>query len=136
MMESHSPEHYRSTLTQCYPKLCSCIQQSPTDVATQLRPYEILAPEDWTFITNPHNTNDKKAMRIVDAVLIQVQHDSQVFHSFVSALGAAGFWTKGTILKLQSTHTGTSLLQPLQGPPLNSEIYCGNETVDVGREGG
>ena len=97
-MESLAPE-YR-VITQCYPNLCFCIQQSPTDVVTQLKPYGLLAPEDWTFITSAQN-NDKKAMRIVDVVLNQTQLDSQVFHSFVSALEAAGSWTSPIVHQLK-----------------------------------
>ena len=101
-MESLSPE-YR-VITQCYSDLCSCIQQSPTGVATQLKPYGLLAPEDWTFITNSQNNDDKKAGRIVDTVLKKVELDSGVFHSFVSALEAAGTWTRTVVCELKKHH--------------------------------
>ena len=96
-----SPEH--KILTQKYPKLVSCIQHSPIDVAIQLRPHGILSQEDWAFITNPHNGDNLKAIKIVDATLTQVQNDLQpvqVFHSFVSALKAAGTWTKTIVSEL------------------------------------
>ena len=74
------------------------------------------------------NNDDKKAMKIVDVVLIQVQRNSQVFHSFVSALEAAGLWTKETVFKLRNTYV--SLLQPLQISPPKT-----GEAVNVGEEG-
>ena len=94
-----SPEH--RAITQCYPKLCSLIQQSPTGVATHLKPLGILSSEDWAFITNLQNNDDKKAIRIVDAVLNQVELDSQVFPKFVSALEASGSWTRTVVGELK-----------------------------------
>ena len=94
-----SPEH--RAITQCYPKLCSLIQQSPTSVAAHLKPLGILSPEDWAFITNPQSNDDKKAIRIVDAVLNQVGLDSQVFPKFVSALEASGSWTRTVVCELK-----------------------------------
>ena len=102
-----SPE--RRAITQCYPKLCSLIQQSPTGVATHLKPLGILSTEDWAFITNPQHNDDKKAIRIVDAVLNQVGLASQVFPKFVSALEASGSWTRTVVGELKQILESTLL---------------------------
>ena len=128
-MASRSSEH--RAIIQCYPDLCSCIQQSPTGVATQLRPLELLAPEDWAFMTNSQNNNDEKARRIVDVVLNQVELDSQMFHSFVSALEAAGPWTRTIICKLKQILGSLS--------PCCKEIACSasdvSEATKMGKGG-
>ena len=85
-----------------YPKLITCFKQSPNDIADQLRPLGILAPGDLEFLTNPQNNNDQKARRIVDVVMNHTQTDPQVFHKFVSALKAAGTWTKKIVSELKA----------------------------------
>ena len=105
-----SPEY--NTVIQCFPKLFSSIQRSPVDVAAQLEPCGILAPRDWSYVKNPNNNNDDKAMMIVDAVRSQIKLDSQVFDKFVSALEAAGHWTRVVVCELQRTHTSL-----MEGPP-------------------
>ena len=117
-----SPEH--RALTQCYSKLCSCIQQSPTDVAARLKPYKILASGDWAFITSSQSNNEKKALRIVDAVLNQVQLDSQVFCKFVSALEVTGSWTKKVVCELQYMYTALLHESGKQGPGIWSQCHC------------
>ena len=108
-----SPEYKK--VTQNYPKLVLCIQQSPTGVAIQLKPSGILAQGDWTYITNPQIGDDLKAIRIVDAIQSQVQSDPQKFYPFMSALKAAGPWTKTifselTFDKPESASTTLNLL--------------------------
>ena len=92
-------------MNQHYPKLISCIEKSPSDVAVQLRPSGILSQADWVFLTSPHEVNEK-AIKIVDAVVKQVQispqpEAQQVFDAFVSALKAAGDWTKPLVTQLK-----------------------------------
>ena len=96
-----NPEH--NILTKSYPKLVICIKQSPTDVAVQLKPYGILSDRDWAFATNPQHEDDLKAIRIVDVVVNQVKINPGLFHTFVSALEAAGPWTKTTVTELMSS---------------------------------
>ena len=105
-MDSRSPEH--KTLFQYYPKIVSCIQQSPVGVAVQLKPSGILSSGDWDFLTGQANTNVLKAIKIVDVVLNQTQNNPQVFHTFVSALEAAGYWTETTVNELKQTQISLS----------------------------
>ena len=101
MAQSQNSQEYKAVLG-CYSKIVSCVQQAPSDVAVQLRPSGILAQSDWEFLTNPHHDNGNKAIRIVDVVLNQVKTDSKVFFTFVSALEAAGPWTKTIVSELTS----------------------------------
>ena len=101
-----SPEY--KTLTQCYPRLFSCVQQSPNDIAVQLKPLGVLAPADWTSVSNQQNDKHYKAQVIVDALQNQVKINPQVFFSAVSALKAAGEWTKTIVGELQDTYFSLS----------------------------
>ena len=121
-----SPEY--DTLTMCFPKLFCCIKQSPIDVAMQLVPSGILASGDWTFISNPQNNDGQKAMKIVDIVRNQVQLDSKVYCNFISALEAAGSWTKTIVCELE--HTRESLLQCCK------KKFCGRGVGSSEGEGG
>ena len=94
-----SPEY--KTLNQCYPKLVSCIGQSPDDVDVQLRPHELLAPGDVSFLNNPEHNKTQKAKKIADAILDQVKINPQHFHLFVQALEAAGPWTRTIVTELK-----------------------------------
>ena len=100
LVEMDSSEH--RILTKCYPRLVSCIKQSPSDIAVQLRPSGILSEGDWAFLTNPHHDNDQKAIRIVDVVLNQVKTNPEVFSTFISALEAAGSWTASIVTELKA----------------------------------
>ena len=98
-MSHFGPEY--ETLEQCYPTLVSCLQQAPSDIVVQLRPFGILAPGDITFLRNVYIDDSTKAERIVDAVMNQVQGDPGVYHKFVAALKAAGKWTQTATKKLE-----------------------------------
>ena len=89
-----------AVINQNYPELVSLIKQSPIDVAVQLKREEIFPSAVWTFITSQQNSTDEKAIKIVDTVLEQVKHNSQMFSTFISALKAAGPWTKPVVDKL------------------------------------
>ena len=97
-----TPEY--KTLTKCYTRLSSCIQQSPDGVVVQLRPSGILAPGDLSYLENSYHNNDKKAQKIVDVVLNQVKINSRVFPAFVFALEAAGSWTTTVVGELKDMY--------------------------------
>ena len=103
-----SPEY--QTLTQCYSRLVTCIQQSPDDIVAQLRPFGILTPRDLSYLSNPHHDNDEKAQRIVDSVLAQTKLNSQQYHIFTRALQAAGSWTKSAVSHLEAVYARLSEL--------------------------
>ena len=110
-MDSESQEY--TAVFQLYPRLVDCIKQSPMDLAVQLRPSGILADTDWEFLTNPHHSNKQQAVRIVDVMLNQIKTNPQSFLVLVSALEAAGSWTKAIVddlkpLVLRDTHTSSS----------------------------
>ena len=84
----------------CHSSLLTCVKQSPKDVCDQLFPFDILAPGDLGFLNNDHHDDCDKARHILRVVLLQIQNDPQVFQSFVSALEAAGGFTKTTVKKL------------------------------------
>ena len=94
-----SPEH--KALIQCFPMLVSCIQQSPNEVVAQLRPSEILAQKDLSFLSNPYNDDHVKADKIVNIVVSQVKNDPCVFKSFLKALRDAGSWTRSIVSELE-----------------------------------
>ena len=93
-----SPEHEK--MRHFYPQLITCVKQSPNDIADHLVPVGILASRDLDFLSNPQTSSDDKARRIVSVVMNRVENDPQEFYKFVSALEAAGTWTKKMISKL------------------------------------
>ena len=114
-MDSSGPEY--KTIEQCFPKLVSCLRQSPDDVVIQLRPLGIFAPTTLEFLENPHNENTKKVQKIIDVVKNQTETDPNVFHKFVEALKAAGPWTRSIVSELEKTYNS-------YGTPLQSQGKC------------
>ena len=100
-MDSESQEY--SAVVQLYPRLVDCIKQSPTDLAVQLKPSGILADTDWEFLKIPYHNNIEKAVRIVDIMLYQIKATPQSFSVLVSALRAAGPWTKAIVDELMQS---------------------------------
>ena len=98
-MESGSPEY--EALSQCSTTLLNCIQQSPSD---KLKPSGLLAPGVLSFLGNPKHDDNEKARKIIDVMIKQVEIDSQVFHTFLSALKSAGQWTKGAVNILENKY--------------------------------
>ena len=107
-MDSPEPEY--KTIEQCYPKLVSCLQQSPNDVVNQLVPLGILAQEDINFLGNPHHEKIEKAQRIVYIAMTQIKNDSDKFQEFVKALKAAGSWTRSVVLELEKKYLANKSL--------------------------
>ena len=107
------------TLTQCYPRLSTCVQLSPNGIVTQLRPSGILTPEDLSFLDNPHNSKNQKAQRILHVALTQVEIDPRVFRTFISALEAAGPWTKTIVSELNHLCTSLSTTTSMPQTPLH-----------------
>ena len=98
-----SPEY--KAMRQFYPQLISCVKQSPNDIADHLVPLVpvgVLAPGDLDLLSNSQIRSDEKARKIINVVMNHVQNDPQEFHKFVSALEAAGTWTKKMISKLEA----------------------------------
>ena len=93
-----TPEH--RALTHCYPRVYTCVEQSPDDIVAHLRPSGTLAPGDLSFLENPQNGNGQKAQKIINVVLNQVKMDPRVFNTFISALKGAGSWTKNIVNEL------------------------------------
>ena len=93
-----SPEYEK--IRHFYPQLITCVKQSPNDIADHLVPIGILAPRDLDLLSNPQISNDDKARRIVSVVMNRVKNDPQELYKFVSALEAAGTWTKKMISRL------------------------------------
>ena len=102
-----APEY--KAMNQCYDTLVTCIRQSPNDIADKLKPFDMLAPRDWSNLRNQQVSDDEKARIIIDAILYQVKLDPQVFQTFVSALEGAGAWTKTAVKKLNSTLDSVSM---------------------------
>ena len=98
-MDSESREY--KTFVDCYPKVVNLLKQAPNDVADQLKPFDLLAGEDWEFLRNPINNNDHKARRIADVVLGHIKINSQKLSMFVSALEATGSWTEAVVCELK-----------------------------------
>ena len=96
------PEY--KTLNTCYPDLVSCIQQSPADIVTHLKPLGILAPADVSFLDNSSNSTADKARRIVSVSVNQVKSDTQVYFKLLKAMKDSGDWTKATVHRLEETH--------------------------------
>ena len=110
-----SPEY--EALNQCSATLLDCIQQSPSDIADKLKPSGSLAPGVLSFLSNQKHDDNEKARKIIDVMTKQVIIDSQVFHIFVSAMKAAGPWTKGAVNTLENKYNtllaSTSHSEPL-----------------------
>ena len=67
----------------CHSNLLTCIKQSPKDVSDRLFPFGILASNDQDYVKNDTHDDGDKARRILDAVLLQMENDPLVFHSFI-----------------------------------------------------
>ena len=130
-MELDSPEY--KTLTQCYPKLFTCVKQSPSDIVAQLRPSGILAPGDLSFLYNSQKSNDEKAQKIIDAVINQVEINPRVFRIFVSALKTAGSWTKTIVLELNNLCISLSDIAN-KAPHTDSAINIPQIPIDTDNE--
>ncbi len=94
---SESAEYKLKAFKDCHSSLVTCVKQSPKDVSDHLL---ILAPGDRDYLRNDTHDDGEKARRILDAVLLQMENNPQIFHSFVSALEAAGDFTRATVQKL------------------------------------
>ncbi|XP_064398888.1 uncharacterized protein LOC135345391 [Halichondria panicea] len=92
---SESAEY--KAIKDCNSSLLTCIKQSPKDISDHL---EILAPDDRDYLKNDTHDAGDKARRILDAVLLQIENNPKVFDSFISALKAAGSFTKAAVQKL------------------------------------
>ena len=97
-----SPEY--KILSKYSPDLVSCIGQSPDDIFDQLRPLDILAQGDMSFLGNLKNTSTDKARKIVNVVLTQVKTDPQMYCKLIRAMKASGGWTKATVCKLEKEY--------------------------------
>ena len=97
-----SPEY--EALIQCSATLFDCIQQSPSDIVDRLKPSGKLAPGVLAFLNNPKHDDDEKARKIIDVMTKQVKIHSQVFHTFVSAMKAAGAWTEAAVNVLENKY--------------------------------
>ncbi len=104
-----SPES--QALTKCYPTLVTCIQRSPGTVSTELKPYGLLAPQDFQYISNHYHNDDDKARRILDSVCNQVLIDPNAFHTFLKAFKKAGAFTKSAVDELVKSYTGEDVLK-------------------------
>ena len=103
-----SPGLEYKTLEKCYPEVVACLMLSPSNIDTQLRPYEILPESDRSFVNNPKHDNDEKARKITDVVMTQVKIDPQVYDNFLRALRAAGNWTRNLVEKIKCTYASLS----------------------------
>ena len=101
-IKMESPEY--EALNQCSTTLFDCIRQSPSDIADKLKPSGKLAPGVLFFLSNPKHDDDEKAKKIINVMINQVKIDSQVFHTFVSAMKEAGSWTEGAVTILENKY--------------------------------
>ena len=89
---------------KCYPMLKRSFTQAPSDVATQLRPLPILAPNDIEYLQNSHNGNDEKAERIVEVILKKLKEDPKLLNDVFTAIRAAGSWIHKTVQEVEKTY--------------------------------
>ena len=89
------------TLNKCFSTLVSCIEQSPDDVVSNLRPAGILAPKNLSELNNLQRSDSIKAQRIMDIVVNQVKNDPSKYNLFVEALENAGSWTGSAVRMLK-----------------------------------
>ena len=97
-----SPEY--AALSQCSATLLDCIQLSPSDIVDKLKPSGLLAPGVLSFLGNQKHDDNEKARKIIDIMTTQVKIDSRGFHIFVTAMKAAGPWTKGAVNILENKY--------------------------------
>ena len=93
------------TLNKCFSTLVSCIEQSPDDVVSNLRPSGILAPKNLSELNNLQTSDSIKARKIMDIVLNQVRNDPSKYNLFVEALENAGPWTSSAVRMLKKSHS-------------------------------
>ena len=105
-MNPPGPEY--QALEQCSSRLVVSLQQSPGDIILHIRPSGILAPRDITFFRDSPAGGLEKAERLVSIVMMQTKSDPQVYSTFITALKAAGNWTKSAVAELEQTYTKIS----------------------------
>ena len=122
-----SPEY--EALSQCSATLLDCIQQSPSDIVDKLKPSGSLAPGVLSFLGNPKHDDNEKARKIIDVMTKQVKINSQVFHIFVTAMKAAGQWTKGAVNILENKYktllVSTSQVEQPNDPGEGEQLSLG-----------
>ena len=86
--------------------LVDCLQQSPSDIVTQLTPSpsSVFAQGDIKYLSNTIYDDHKKAERIVTIVMKQVKNNFLMYRTFITALKNAGDWTKLAVKELEQTY--------------------------------
>ena len=100
------PEY--KTLRKCYPDLVNCVEQSPADIVTQLKPIGILAPSDESFLDNSSNSRTDKARRIVDVLVHHVKSNKEEYFKVLKVMKDSGDWTKATVRRVEETYKSLS----------------------------
>ena len=118
-------------LVQCYPVLVDCLQQSPNDIAMQLRPSGILAQTNIAFLKNPQKDDRVKAETIVDIVILQAKNDPGMYDKFIEALKAAGDWTRAATTELKQTYTSLLSTQLVPQKEGDTSIKSDDSTVSL-----
>ena len=73
-------------LNKNYPAILKGLKVDPKAVVAQLKPSGILADSVLDYVQNDNHGAGDKAGKILDAVILQVQINSQVIHVFIKAL--------------------------------------------------
>ena len=111
-----SPEY--KYLEKVSADIIACIEQAPSDVAVQLRPYGLLARKDLRYLDNSQHDEDQRAKRLVDVMLQNVEGDPQAYYKFIEALKAAGRWTKAAVTKLEQIKSTAATSTTVTHPPV------------------
>ena len=124
-----SPEYL--TLNKRYSDLVGCIEQSPADIVTQLKPSGILAPSDESFLDNSSNSRIDKARRIVNVSVHHAKSNAQVYFMLLKAMKDSGGWTMATVKRLEETHKHLSedTQQGLPGEELRSKQVINHHNI-------
>ena len=97
-----SPEY--ATMCECYPKLVTLVQQSPSTIGTALFARNFLAPNVRNFVNDRMVSETEKAQRLVDTMTDRIQHFPDSFNDFIDVLEKEGPWTKDIVKELRDLH--------------------------------
>ncbi len=85
----------------CKDDLKLIVKMSPEGVCDQLIRHELLPPEVIDYVSNGAHDSGEKASRICNAILNQIQINSEAVYSFISSLEGAGEWTRFAVNKFK-----------------------------------
>ncbi len=89
------------TLRNCYPELVEHVKLQLTTISSALFSKSYIPNNIHEYSTNDGVSDEKKAKKLLDAVLAKVKLNPDTYHGFVDILGREGSWADDIIKHLE-----------------------------------